>query len=74
MQIRLSYSPSKVCLLLYQIMVCDGNTASSRMFSEIAWQYKDDFKVTLIDFLGHGKSDRLQKFPADLWFYEAQVQ
>ena len=54
------------------LLFLHGNTASSRMFSEIAWQYKDDFKVTLIDFLGHGKSDRLQKFPADLWFYEAQ--
>ena len=28
--------------------------------------------MILIDFLGHGKSDRLEEFPADLWFYEAQ--
>ena len=28
------------------LLFLHGNTASSRMFSEIAWQYKDDFKVT----------------------------
>ena len=49
-----------------------GNTASSRMFSEIAYKYQENFKVILIDFLGHGKSDRLPEFPADLWFYEAE--
>lgn len=37
------------------LLFLHGNTASSRMFSEIVWQYKNDFKVTLIDFLGHGK-------------------
>lgn len=54
------------------LLFLHGNTASSMMFSEIAQEYKDDYKVILIDFLGHGKSDRLQRFPADLWFYEAQ--
>lgn len=54
------------------LLFLHGNTASSMMFSEIAREYKNDYKVILIDFLGHGKSDRLQKFPADLWFYEAQ--
>ncbi|MFV0516630.1 MAG: alpha/beta fold hydrolase [Aminipila sp.] len=49
-----------------------GNTASSMMFDEISKRYTKDFKVILIDFLGHGKSERLQEFPADLWFYEAQ--
>ena len=49
-----------------------GNTASSVMFSGIAEKYSENFKVILIDFLGHGKSDRLADFPADLWFDEAQ--
>lgn len=49
-----------------------GNTASSLMFTELLERYKQDFKIILIDFLGHGKSDRLAVFPADLWFYEAQ--
>lgn len=42
------------------------------MFLEIAEKYKEHLKVILIDFLGHGKSDRLTEFPADLWFDEAQ--
>ncbi|MDF3004010.1 MAG: alpha/beta hydrolase [Oscillospiraceae bacterium] len=54
------------------LLLLHGNTASSKMFSEIAEEYKKDFKVILIDFLGHGQSDRLKRFPADLWFYEAQ--
>ncbi|SEK94487.1 alpha/beta hydrolase fold [Ruminococcus sp. YRD2003] len=49
-----------------------GNTASSRMFEQISDKYSKDFRVILIDFLGHGKSDRLDVFPSDLWFYEAQ--
>ena len=54
------------------LLFLHGNTASSMMFFEIVEKYKDNFKVILIDFLGHGKSDRLSEFPADLWFYEAQ--
>lgn len=54
------------------LLFLHGNTASSKMFSEIAEKYQKDFKVILIDFLGHGKSDRLQKFPSDLWFYESE--
>lgn len=54
------------------LLFLHGNTASSKMFYETAEKYKDKFKVILLDFLGHGQSDRLLKFPADLWFWEAQ--
>jgi len=54
------------------LLLLHGNTASSNMFAEIAERYRKDFKVILIDFLGHGKSDRLNEFPADLWFSEAE--
>lgn len=54
------------------LLLLHGNTASSEMFAEIADRYGKDFKVILIDFLGHGKSDRLNEFPADLWFNEAE--
>lgn len=54
------------------LLFLHGNTASSNMFSKIAHKYQNNFKVILIDFLGHGKSDRLPEFPADLWFYEAE--
>ena len=54
------------------LLFLHGNTASSKMFYDIAEKYKKNFKVILFDFLGHGKSDRLEEFPADLWFYEAE--
>ncbi|MGL5437252.1 MAG: alpha/beta fold hydrolase [Lachnospiraceae bacterium] len=54
------------------LLLLHGNTASSKMFSEIIPHYSPDYKVIIIDFLGHGQSERLTAFPADLWFYEAQ--
>lgn len=54
------------------LLLLHGNTASSKMFAQIAEEYSKSFKVILIDFLGHGQSDRLESFPADIWFYEAQ--
>ena len=49
-----------------------GNTASSKMFADVAEAYARYYKVILIDFLGHGRSDRLNSFPPDLWFDEAR--
>ena len=54
------------------LLILHGNTASSKMYADVAARYASEYKVILIDFLGHGKSDRLEEFPADLWFYEAQ--
>ena len=54
------------------LLFLHGNTASSKMFEQVSEEYTKDFKVILIDFLGHGKSDRLDVFQVDLWFYEAQ--
>lgn len=54
------------------IVFLHGNTASSRMFELILPLYEDKFHVILIDFLGHGKSDRLEEFPAELWTEEAR--
>lgn len=48
-----------------------GNSASSKMFKPVLPYYTKRFKVLLIDFLGHGQSDRLDTFPTDLWKYEA---
>lgn len=53
------------------LILLHGNTASSQMFSNIIDLYKNDFKLILIDFLGHGKSDRVDIFPIDFWFDEA---
>lgn len=54
------------------LLLLHGNTASSRMFSGAVQYFADVFQVILIDFLGHGKSDRLKKFPADLWYEEGR--
>ncbi|MBO4878365.1 MAG: alpha/beta hydrolase [Ruminococcus sp.] len=54
------------------LLLLHGNTASSRMFAQAAEAYSRSFRVILIDFLGHGRSDRLNVFPSDLWYYEAQ--
>ena len=54
------------------LLLLHGNTASSNMFGAVASGYAQDHWVILMDFLGHGQSDRLDKFPADLWFYEAE--
>ena len=54
------------------LLILHGNTGSSNMFAGFVDRYSSDFNVVLIDFLGHGRSDRLSEFPTDLWFYEAQ--
>ena len=54
------------------LLLLHGNTASSNMFTDIVSGFSDKRKVILIDFLGHGMSDRLDKFPVDLWYDEAQ--
>lgn len=53
------------------LLLLHGNTASSKMFDDVISLYEKHFKVIVIDFLGHGKSDRLENFPVDLWFDEA---
>ena len=42
------------------------------MFELLLPLYEDLFHVILIDFLGHGKSDRIEEFPAELWMEEAR--
>lgn len=54
------------------LLFLHGNSASSNMFYEVVERYKKSFNVILFDFLGHGSSERLDEFPADLWFYEAE--
>lgn len=49
------------------LIMLHGDTASSTMFEMLLPLYQEHFRVILIDFLGNGKSDRVSKFPADLW-------
>lgn len=53
------------------LLLLHGNTAASKMFDGVISLFSDKYKVVLIDFLGHGRSDRLDEFPTDLWFDEA---
>ena len=55
----------------FPLILLHGNTLSSKMFTQIIDLYKEDFKVILIDFLGHGNSDRLEQFPIDFWYDQA---
>lgn len=52
------------------LLMLHGNTASSKMFEFVTELY-NGFRLILLDFLGHGKSDRLAAFPTDIWFDEA---
>ena len=54
------------------LLLLHGNTASSKLFDDVIDLYRKDFKVILIDFLGHGKSDRLDSFPVDFWYDQAK--
>ncbi len=53
------------------LILLHGNTASSKMFETIIKLYSDEYRVITLDFLGHGKSQRLEEFPLELWFDEA---
>jgi pimeloyl-ACP methyl ester carboxylesterase len=55
------------------LLLLHGNTASSRMFDHLVGNYAKDFKVILIDFPGHGRSDRIDTFETDFWFYNAVI-
>ncbi len=55
------------------LLLLHGNTASSKMFSTLTGKYAKDFQVILVDFPGHGKSDRLEQFETDFWFYNSIV-
>lgn len=48
-----------------------GNTASSKMFELLMPLYAENFRCILIDFLGNGQSDRVEKFSPDMWKDEA---
>ena len=50
------------------LILLHGNTASGKMFAPIIPLFSEKYHVITLDFLGCGKSDRLSKWPADLWY------
>ena len=55
------------------LLLLHGNSVSSKMFAFLLSKYSKEFQSIVIDFPGHGKSDRLEKFPTDFWFYNSEV-
>ena len=50
------------------LILLHGNTSCGKMFDQIVPKLEDKYRVIVIDFLGGGRSDRVEKWPADLWF------
>ena len=55
------------------LLLLHGNTLSSKMFSTLTGKYSKKFQIILLDFPGHGKSERIDKFETDFWFFNAEV-
>lgn len=56
-----SAGAGRPCLFLH------GNTASSRMFDLLLPLYTPFLRAVTVDFLGNGRSDRVEAFPNGLW-------
>lgn len=54
------------------LVMLHGDTASSKMFELLLPLYQEQFRVILMDFLGNGKSDRIDEFPENLWISQAE--
>lgn len=50
------------------LLLLHGNTVSSKFFAPIIPLLSRKYHVITIDFLGNGASDRIEKWPEDLWF------
>ena len=53
------------------VVFLHGNTASSKMFELLMPLYAEKFRCILIDFLGNGRSERVESFSPDMWYDEA---
>lgn len=50
------------------LLLLHGNTASSRMFASIVPLLAKKYRVLTMDFLGCGRSERIEKWPENLWY------
>lgn len=56
------------------LVLLHGNTVSSKFFTPIIPVLAEKYHVVTLDFLGCGQSDRMDRWPADLWYeWAAQV-
>lgn len=51
------------------LLLLHGNSISSNIFKHITPKFKDHFKVFYFDYPGIGKSERVEKFRDDYWYY-----
>ena len=50
------------------LILLHGNTSCGKMFDPIVPALAANYRVIVPDFLGNGRSDRVGKWPSDLWF------
>lgn len=55
------------------LILLHGNSVSSRMFDSESQFYSKYYKVYMIDYPGHGQSERLEKFTDDFWYYNSKA-
>ena len=55
------------------LIVLAGNTASSAMHDGEIEYFCKDYRVICPDYLGYGKSERIDSFPIDFWWSNAHV-
>ena len=54
------------------LILLHGNTMSGRMFAPVIPLFSENRRVIIMDFLGCGQSDRLPRWPADLWYERSE--
>ncbi|MCT4598369.1 MAG: alpha/beta hydrolase, partial [Vallitalea sp.] len=55
------------------LIIIHGDTASSKMFMPELKFYSKNFKVILVDLVGQGKSQRVDKLPLNYWDFNANM-
>ena len=50
------------------LILLHGNTSCGKMFDPIVPVFAAKYRVIVPDFLGNGRSERIEKWPSDLWF------
>ncbi len=53
------------------LLLLHGNSASSRMFDPVIGLYQPYYRVIMLDFLGCGRSDRVEELPENIWHEQA---
>ncbi len=50
------------------LVLLHGNTVSGKFFTPVIPMLAEKYRVITLDFLGCGQSDRIDEWPADLWY------